>query len=185
MTDHNAKQINATTFAEQARWAVEQLERSRQQQPAHLANARASAAEARTIGLTAEPWWELWSAMPTHRPGGEINGMLALPTPNAKELFGARLAFDLLGCCANEHEVHEVLMSCLRMVGDPNHMMLVCAAALKTIANHVVPQMLDDLEAHGSNYDVRVFLADAARNAWQPRVADVPLEHGADDPQVE
>jgi hypothetical protein len=30
--------------------------------------------------------------------------------------------------------------------------------------------LLDDIEKHGSNYDARVFLADAARNAWATRI---------------
>ena len=37
---------------------------------------------------------------------------------------------------------------------------------------YVVPTMLDDLEQHGSDYEARVRLADAARNAWAARIND-------------
>ena len=60
---------------------------------------------------------------------------------------------------------------CFAMIREPGHTFLVCAAALKTIVNHVVPVLLDTYEDKSGDYDTRVRLADAARNAWAARVA--------------
>jgi purine-cytosine permease-like protein len=57
------------------------------------------------------------------------------------------------------------------MVKEPDHLFLVAFAALSVIANYVMPQMLEVIKA--SNWDVRVTLAAAARNAWAARVNDI------------
>ena len=53
---------------------------------------------------------------------------------------------------------------------------------MDTIANYVVPEMLRIIEDKAGNWDLRVTLADAARNAWAARVND--LRH-ADDGTTE
>jgi hypothetical protein len=123
--------------------------------------------------LSAEPWDELLSALPTHGPDGELTGMMALPSIDGNDLFGTRLAFDLLGCCDDEEQVAETLIKYRRMVKDPAHVFLVAFAALEVIANYVVPELLGVIEDQTSNWDVRVTLADAARNAWAGRVNDI------------
>jgi hypothetical protein len=59
------------------------------------------------------------------------------------------------------------------MVKEPDHLFLIAFAALSVIANHVIPQMLEVIEDQASNWDVRVTLAEAARNAWAARVNDI------------
>ena len=99
--------------------------------------------------------------------------MMALPSIDGKELFGTRLAFDLLGCCDDEDQVADTLSKYYAMIKDPGHMFLVAFAALDTIVNHVIPEMLRIIEDQAGNWDVRVTLADAARNAWAARVNDI------------
>ena len=124
------------------------------------------------------------SAVPTYGPDGELTGMMALPSTDGQDLFGTRLAFDLLGCCDGEEQVADTLIKYRRMVKDPGHVFLVAFAALEVIANYVVPELLGVIEDHASNWDVRVNLADAARNAWAGRVNDIRVyvnDAGTDD----
>lgn len=155
--------------AEALRARLDDMERARTTQPERLAMARAQAEDERIKSLAAEPWSDFVTGIPTV----DFSGMLALPTIDAKEVFGTRLAFDLLGCCADEDQVAETLREYFKMTGDPGHMFLVCAAALETIADHVMPALLDTLEHQTGDYDARVRLADAARKAWTARVADL------------
>ncbi|CQD20018.1 hypothetical protein BN970_04595 [Mycolicibacterium conceptionense] len=118
--------------------------------------------------MASEPWSDVITGIATV----DLSGMFALPTINGKELFGARLAFDLLGCCAHEEQVAQKLREYFRMVGDPAHMFLICAAALDTIASDLMPALLEMYEQKSGDYDARVRLANAARNAWAARVTD-------------
>ena len=140
--------------------------------------ARTQAETERKDALAAEPWDEMWSALPGYSSDGELTGMMALPRIDGKELFGTRLAFDLLGCCDDEDQVADTLRKYYTMVKDPGHTFLVAFAALDTIANHVIPEMLRIIEDQAGNWDVRVTLADAARNAWAARVNDLRAEEG-------
>jgi hypothetical protein len=77
--------------------------------------------------------------------------------------------------------VQETFDEYFSMVREPDHLFLVAFAALDTIANHVIPALLDTLEHQASDYNSRVRLADAARNAWTARVND--LRGTAREPQ--
>jgi hypothetical protein len=121
---------------------IARLERSREEQPARLAQARRQAETERKGALAAQLWDELLSALPTYGPDGEMTGMMALPSIDGQELFGTRLAFDLLGCCDGEEQVADTLIKYRRMVKDPAHVFLVAVAALEVIANYVVPELL-------------------------------------------
>lgn len=166
--------------ADRLRAQIAALERARDEQPEKLAAARREAAAAREQALAQEPWSELMTAVPSVDADGNLHGMLAIPTIDGKELMGVRLAFDLLGCCANEEEVDEVLSDYFSWVREPDHMFLVVSAALTTIVSHVVPQMLDDLEQQGSNWTARLLLAEAARNAWEGRIGQYRDDPGRD-----
>ena len=76
---------------------VDRIEQARASQPARLAAARTEADEAREQSLLIEPWSEQLSALRAHTRDGQPTAQ-TLPLPNviAKEMFGARLAFDLL-----------------------------------------------------------------------------------------
>jgi hypothetical protein len=151
------------------------IEESEATQPARLAEARRQAARAmqECLASESETWDATIVAIPTmDAETGEMTGLFGLPTIDGTELWGARLACDLLGCAANEDQVDAIMNEYFGTIREPGHMFLVCAAALTTIATYVVPQMLDDIEQYGSNYDARVLLADAARNAWAMRAAD-------------
>lgn len=169
MTDQNEQLDIINRGAVAARAFLAGLEENKRLQPERLGQARAQADDEKIKALAAEPWADVVAGIPTV----DFSGILTMPTIDGKELFGTRLAFDLLGCCADEDQVAEKLTECYSMIGDPAHMFLVCAAALDTIANHVVPVLLDNYEEKTSDYEVRVRLADAARNAWAARVVDL------------
>jgi hypothetical protein len=173
MTDEDLSMDLIAHAAEHARQWLQHKQQSQDEQPTRLAQARTQAETERKGALAAEPWDELLSALPTYGPDGEMTGMMALPGIDDKELFGTRLAFDLLGCCDGEEQVADTLIKYRRMVKDPAHVFLVAVAALEVIANYVVPELLGVIEDQASNWDVRVTLADAARNAWAGRVDDI------------
>lgn len=152
---------------------IARIERSRDEQPVRLAEMREQAEAERKRALADEPWDEMWGALPGYNRDGEVIGMMALPSINGKELFGTRLAFDLLGCCDDEDQVIQTLGKYYAMIKDPSHTFLVAFAALDTIVNHIIPEMLRIIEDQAGNWDVRVTLADAARNAWAARVNDI------------
>lgn len=169
--------------AERIRAQIAAIKTARDEQPARLAQARAEAEEARGWSLIEEPWQTLISAVPTTDAAGRrTGGALTLPSITAKEVFGARLAFDMLDAGEDSDRLEDVKTRYFaELRGDTGLLFLVCMAALDTIAAHVVPQMVADLEAHGSNYDARVMLAQARANAWNGRVADLrgPHDHAA------
>lgn len=146
------------------------LKITRQSQPDRLAGARARVGAEKRKALAAEPWSDMVAAVPTVGTGGELTGMLSMPFVDAKELFGGRLAYDLLGCCDGEDQVRRMLVEYFAMIREPEHAFLVAFAALKVIASYVVPVILDSLERHGGDYESRVCLADAALNAWATRM---------------
>jgi hypothetical protein len=170
-TDADGDFLRTTAEAVQARLA--ELEHSRASQPERLAEARARAEDERIKALAAEPWSDVVTGLPSVNRDGDLIGMLPMPTMVGKEVFGTRLAFDLLAHCDNGERVSEIMNDTFAMIREPGHMFLVCAAALVTIANHVVPTLLDTLEHQAGDYDARVRLADAARNAWAGRVANI------------
>lgn len=146
--------------------------RAGQSQPRRLAEVRARVGAEKRKALAAEPWSEMVTAVPTVGIGGELTGMLSMPVVDGKELFGGRLAYDLLGCCDGEDQVRRMLVEYFAMIREPEHAFLVAFVALKVIASYVVPVMLDSLERHGGDYESRVRLADAALNAWTTRVGE-------------
>ena len=149
------------------------IDEARRTQLERLARARSSAEEERMKALAAEPWADCLCAIPTiDINSGEYSGMVSIPTVAGKELFGMRLAFDLVGCCSDEEQVADKLREFRRMTGDPSHGLLVYAAALDFIASDLYPAMLDSYEATSGDYDARVRLAKAARSAWSARLAD-------------
>jgi hypothetical protein len=189
-TDLTPEQMDEALSAARVilRRRVDELEQAQAAQPARLIEARAKAEAARKQALAEEPWTDVMTGFPTYTGGGDLSGMLPMPTIEGKELFGTRLAFDLLGCCEDEAHVKETFDEYFSMVREPDHLFLVAFAALDTIANHVMPALLDTLEHQASDYDSRVRLADAARNAWTARVNDLrgPTDQsapeGTDDP---
>ncbi|MEZ0385238.1 hypothetical protein [Mycobacterium sp. pW045] len=146
------------------------LRRAQQLQSERLAEARARAEAEKRKTLAAEPWSAVVTAVPTVGTGGELTGILSMPVVDAKELFGGRLAYDLLGCCDGEDQVRRMLVEYFAMIREPEHAFLVAFTALKVIASYAVPVMLDSLECHGGDYESRVRLADAALNAWATRM---------------
>ena len=157
--------------ADAARQALAAIEEAKRTQPERLAQMRGRADDERIKALVAEPWVDCLITVPTvDIASGECNGMMSIPSIDGKELFGTRLAFDLLGCCGGEEQVAAKLSDFYLMLSKPEDMFLVCAAALKVIANDVMPTLLDRYEAASGDYDTRVLLADAARNAWSVRL---------------
>lgn len=180
MTEHEENEILAAGMraAEQMRARVAEIEKAKQDQPAKLAAARAAADEARGWSLIEEPWHSLISALPTYNAAGERTGdALTLPSITAKELFGARMAFDMLDAgldTEDDERIEEVKTRYFSQLnGDTGLLFLVCMAALDTIAMLIVPQMVDELETHASNYDVRVMLAEARTKSWNGRVSKI------------
>jgi hypothetical protein len=163
---------NADDQGAKMRELVAQIDAAQAAHPTRLAKARAAADAARAQALAAEPWDELWAAVPGYDSQGGFAGMLTLPSVDAKELFGARLAYDLLGCAADPTGVRQILTAYYAMIPDPDHLSLVALAALKVIATQVIPKMLEVIEHQAGNWDLSVVLADAEANAWSTRVND-------------
>lgn len=173
ITAENLYDENGDVNVETLRRYIKDVENARNTQPIRLEEARQRTEAARDTALEEEPWTSVMTGFPTVDAAGDLTGMLPMPTIEGKELFGTRLAFDLLGCCANEADVSETMNDYFSMVREPDHLFLVAFAALDTIANHVIPALLDTLEAQASDYEARVRLADAARNAWTARATDL------------
>lgn len=161
--------------SERMRAWIDSIEQSRDTQPERLVQARAEADEARGWALIEEPFETQVSALRAYTRDGQPTGnATALPNLKAKTLFGARLAFDMLDAGGEDYDrVEEVQSRYFAMVGgDPGLAFLLFAEALELVAALVVPQLLEDLEQHGNNYDARVMLAEARTKAWRDRVAN-------------
>ncbi|WP_319454250.1 MULTISPECIES: hypothetical protein [unclassified Mycobacterium] len=164
------------TASDILRRRITEMERSRDEQPARLAKARSDAEEARGWALLEEPLDGQVKSITS------IVGTAALSLPNitARELWGARLAFDLLDCGDDFDQIDAVINRLFSAAnGDTGVSMVLMSAALSTIASLIVPQLLDEIEHTGSNYDERVRLAEARAKAWRGRVAEI--RGGADD----
>lgn len=175
-----------TATARRCRDLVASIDRARHEQPLRLAAARKEADEARSRAEIEEPWHHEVSALRAYTRGGKPTGN-ALPIPNliAKELFGARLAFDMLDAGSDPDRLDEVKNRYFSMVGgEPGQAFLLFAAALETVAGIVVPMFLDEVEQQGANWEARVLLAEARVKTWSDRVGNhrVPTdETGAGD----
>lgn len=166
----------SSSVLKQAHDMIAHIEKSRAEQPQRLAKARKEADEARGWAVIEEPWADQLVALPAiDKTTGERTGnALTLPSIVAKELFGARLAFDMLDCGDDFDRIDEVQNRYFtESKGDTGLLFLVAFSALSTIASVVVPRMLDDVERHGSNYDARVLLAEARAKAWRGRVSEL------------
>jgi|GEM_PF-6206072 len=177
----------ATTVAEQMRQRCAEIKQARDTQPERLARARAAAETARDWAMIEEPWHPNVTAVRAHADDGQPTATtLSVPNIIAKELFGARLAFDILDAGDDPDAVDAVKTRYFTMVGgDPALAFLLSAAALDTIASLIVPQMLDDIERQGSNYDTRVLLAEARTKAWADRVANHRVELDTTDDEAD
>jgi hypothetical protein len=93
---------------------------------------------------------------------------------HARELYGARLAFDLLDCGDHFDEIDAVIGRLFTAAGgDPGVTMVIMSAALSTTAALIVPQLLEEIEHGGSNYTERVRLCEARAKAWNGRVSEL------------
>ncbi|MGB3285309.1 hypothetical protein [Mycolicibacter algericus] len=168
--------------AERLREQIKAIERARDSQPERLAKARAEAETAADWSRIEEPFSQYVTELRAQTLGGDpLSTSIALPSMQAKCLYGIRLAFDALDAGEDPDLLDEVKSRYFTMVGgDPGLAFLIFAEALETIASLVVPQLLDDLEQHGSNYDARVMLAEARVKAWSDRVGNhsAPLTDG-------
>ena len=160
-----------TTGQNPLRDLIDAIERSRDDQPQRLAAARNAADAAREAAIESQPWIDNLNILPTQTISGELAGMAAFPGIEAKEIWGTRLLFDLIGCTDTDDEINDVLNRYFTLLnGDTDHLFLIMSAALVTCADTVIPMLLKDIEDHGSNYGARVYLADAARKSWELNV---------------
>lgn len=178
MTDLGIDEIEAATQTAQSilRRRIADIEQARADQPERLTKARSDADEARGWALIEDPFENHVATIPV------IDGSTALALPNitAKELWGARLAFDLLDCGDDFDRIDEVMTRMFATVkGDTGLAFLIAAAALSTIAGCIVPDLLAEIEQQGSDYEVRVRLAEARAKAWHGRVAELQEDWGA------
>jgi hypothetical protein len=154
---------------------IDELEAAKTSQPDRLAKARSDAEEERGWALIEEPWETLITAIPAHNSAGERTGTaITLPSITAKELFGARLAFDMLDAGDDDDRLEAVKTRYFtELNGDTGLLFLVFAAALDTVASLIVPQLLSEIEQSGSNYTERVRLSEACAKAWSGRVSEL------------
>ena len=153
---------------------IDHHRQARVPQPERLADLRSQRDAARAAMLEAAPWTDCVTAVPTtDAETGELVGMLGFPDLDGKDLWGARLAFDVLDAAGDRERLWEALdIYFAALHHHPEHLMIVFASALRTIGEHVMPTLLESLERDG-RYDHRVNLADAARNAWSTRLGSV------------
>jgi len=191
-TDVEADRILAAGLAaaEQMRERIRQIEQSRDEQPERLAAARAEAEKARDWAQIEEPWADQISAIPGYNANGDVTAMLKVPNMVAKEVAGARVAFDMLDAGEDDGRADDILARMFTMVGgDTGQAFLILASALHTVTNIVVPQLLDALEHDASDYTTRVMLAEACTKAWNERIGVLRLQRNmivpADEPSVD
>lgn len=174
--DLDALETRASAALQHARDLLANIEQTRNSQPERLANARAEAEQARDWAGIEEPWRQQVTTIES------IDGSASLTLPNmvGKEVYGARLAFDILDCGDDADRQNDVMARYFGMVnGDTGLAMLLMWSALTTIATAVVPMMLEEIEQQASNYDARVLLAEARTNAWSARVGVLRAEEAA------
>ncbi|MGW5520023.1 hypothetical protein [Nocardia africana] len=166
------EELDATVEA--AKQILERRQQARteakESQPERLGAMQVRADIARRAAIAEEPWDTLWSALPGFTADGELAAMLALPSIDAKELFGARLAFDLASHAGDEDAIDEITNWYFTEVRSPEHMFLIAMAALKVLTTGVLEPLLQVAEEGAQRWDFRVMLADAARNAWEQRI---------------
>lgn len=168
-TDEESDRIIAEGLSavERMRKHVAAIEQDKVRQPQALAAARQAAHVARETTIASEPWTDTLNIIPTTDSAGGLNGMAAFPGIEAKEIWGARLLFDLIGCTDGDADIDATLSRYFTLLnGDIDHLFIIMSAALVTAADTVVPMLLQDIEEHGSNYRARVYLAEAARKSW-------------------
>jgi multidrug resistance efflux pump len=134
IADMSTEEISAA--ADQARAFIAHVEKSRDEQPARLAEMRAKAEQARADALEAEPWLDCLRAFPTaDAQTGEMTGMLGYPSIDGKELWGCRAAYDFMDAGADRDRIDAVLNRYFTVLnGNIEHLFLVFSAALCTIA---------------------------------------------------
>lgn len=146
-----------------------EAERARDEQSARLSDIRAQIEEQRMAALAEQPWGATVQVFPVETPTGELTE-LAAPSAEACEVWGARLAFDLI-VTDNDHQFHTVLdLYQMALGGNTDHVATIYSAALRAVAAAIVPQLLGEVEH--ANLPARVALAEAARNAWGARIGD-------------
>jgi hypothetical protein len=175
MTNTTGNEELITSTLDLLRRQIEETDRARGLQSELLGKVRGDAETARQEALATEPWADCWSALPMTDAGtGELTGMMSLPTVDGKELWGARAAFDFLDAGEDREAVQGVLSRYFSALdGNVEHLFFVFSAALCTIAEHVVPAMLDKLENEASDYTSRVLITEAAANAWRTRANEL------------
>jgi hypothetical protein len=184
-TNHTNAESDAILAAglsavDQWREHVKAMEEAKATQPERLAKARSDAEEARGWALIEEPFADQVTTISGHSEYGDERSSLSVPNMVAKELWGARLCFDLLDCGDDFDRIDEVISRLFSTAGgDTGLAMLIMSAALSTIASLVVPQLLNEIEHGGSNFDERVRLAEARAKAWNGRAAE--LREAQDD----
>lgn len=171
-TEYEENKIIADGFAavNEMRARVAAIEKAREEQPGRLAKARADAEVARDWAQIQEPFKDQVQSLTS------IDGTatLALPNITARELWGARMCFDLLDCGDDYEKIDAVISELFTTCnGDPGITMTVMSAALSTIAGLVVPQLLEEIEHSGSNWDERVRLCEARAKAWNGRADEL------------
>jgi len=168
--------------ADRLREQIKAIEHARDTQSERLAMARADAETARDWSQIEEPFSQYVTALRAHtRDGDPTSTTIALPSMQAKCMYGVRLAFDALDAGEDPNRLDEVKSDVFTMVGgDTGLALLIFAEALETIASLVVPQLLDDIERYGNNYDARVMLAEARAAAWGDRVGNHSLAGDGD-----
>jgi hypothetical protein len=149
---------------------VDEIEAAENAQPERLAKARSDAEVARGWALLEEPL----DGQITSIASTDGTALLSLPNITARELWGARLAFDLLDCGDSFDQIDAVVGRLFSSAnGDTGITMTIMSAALSTIAALVVPQLFDTIEQSGSDYDERARLCEARARAWHGRVIEL------------
>ncbi len=144
------------------------IEDAREGQPARIAKARDAVAAAKARCLEEQSWYSLLVVSPTYDDKGMPLGVLAQATPVAYELFGKRLAVDLI---ANPDKARAVLDEYTRMVGVVE-MTLVAAEALVAITTELLPEIVARCENRSYDYEILPELVEMGLRVWESRAGE-------------
>ncbi|OHU60352.1 hypothetical protein BKG82_07850 [Mycobacteroides chelonae] len=144
------------------------IDEAREGQPGRIAKARDAVAAAKARCLEEQPWFSLLIVSPTYDSAGGLEGVLAQAPPVAYELFGKRLAVDLI---ANPTDARATIDEYTRMVGV-TEMTPIAAAALVAICTELLPEIVARSENRSYDFEILPELVEMGLRVWEARAGE-------------
>lgn len=144
------------------------IEDAREGQPARIAKARDAVAAAKARCLEEQSWYSLLVVSPTYDDKGMPLGVLAQATPVAYELFGKRLAVDLIATPTN---ARAIIDEYAQMVGV-SEMTPIAAAALVAICTELIPEIVARSQNRSYDFEILPELVEMGLRVWESRAGE-------------